>query len=126
MRFYKFIFLVSWVFCQSGYEVADMMASREAPSDIKSTLVMILKDKRGNSLESILISHSKDGGKKQIIWFVSPPKDKGISLYKYFTQTFQYIPLVLSTISIFLIFGFYSSFILHSQHCDISSSIPPD
>ena len=82
MRFYSFILLVSWVFCQSGYEIADMMASREAPSDIKSTLVMRLKDKRGNSLESTLISHSKDGGKKQIIWFVSPPKDREISLYK--------------------------------------------
>ena len=82
MRFCKFILLISWVLCQSGYEVASMMASREAPTDIKSTLVMTLKDKRGNSLESILVSHSKDGGKKQMIWFASPPKDKGISLYK--------------------------------------------
>ena len=82
MKFYKTILLISWVFSQSGYEVANMMALREAPSDIKSTLVMKLKDKRGNSLDSRLISHSKDGGKKQMIWFVSPPKDKGISLYK--------------------------------------------
>jgi len=82
MKFYKFILFVSLIFSQSGDEVAAMMASREAPSDIKSTLVMTLKDKRGNSLESTLISHSKDAGKKQMIWFVSPPKDRGISLYK--------------------------------------------
>ncbi len=82
MKFYRFILFVSLIFSQSGDEVAAMMASREAPSDIKSTLVMTLKDKRGNSLESTLISHSKDVGKKQMIWFVSPPKDRGISLYK--------------------------------------------
>ena len=82
MKFYRFILFVSLIFSQSGDEVAAMMASREAPSDIKSTLVMTLKDKRGNSLESTLISHSKDAGKKQMIWFVSPPKDRGISLYK--------------------------------------------
>lgn len=70
------------MFCQSGYEIAEMMTRREAPSDIKSVLVMTLKDKRGNTLESRLISHSKDSGKKQMIWFVSPPEDKGISLYK--------------------------------------------
>ena len=73
---------MSYLFSQTGYEIADKMSSREAPSDVKSTLIMTLKDKRGNSLESKLISHTKDSGKKQIIWFVSPPSDKGISLYK--------------------------------------------
>ena len=73
---------MSWLFSQTGYEIAERMSSREAPSDVKSTLIMTLKDKRGNTLESQLISHSKDSGKKQMIWFVSPPSDKGISLYK--------------------------------------------
>jgi hypothetical protein len=73
---------MSWLFSQTGYEIAERMSSREAPSDVKSTLIMTLKDKRGNTLESKLISHSKDSGKKQMIWFVSPPSDKGISLYK--------------------------------------------
>ncbi len=82
MRFYNIIFLMSYLFSQTGYEIADKMSNREAPSDVKSTLIMTLKDKRGNSLESKLISHTKDSGKKQIIWFVSPPSDKGISLYK--------------------------------------------
>ena len=73
---------MSWLFSQTGYEIAERMSSREAPSDVKSTLIMTLKDKRGNTFESKLISHSKDSGKKQMIWFVSPPSDKGISLFK--------------------------------------------
>jgi len=82
MRFYSIILLMSWLFSQTGYEIAERMSSREAPSDVKSTLIMTLKDKRGNTFESKLISHSKDKGKKQMIWFVSPPSDKGISLFK--------------------------------------------
>ena len=82
MRFYSFILLVSSLFSQTGYEIAEKMNNRDAPSDVKSILIMTLKDKRGNTLESKLISHSKDSGEKQMIWFVSPPLDKGISLYK--------------------------------------------
>ena len=82
MKCYSVMLLISWLFSQTGYEIAERMNSREAPSDVKSTLIMTLKDKRGNTFESKLISHSKDSGKKQMIWFMSPPSDKGISLYK--------------------------------------------
>ena len=82
MRFCSVILFISLLFPQSGYEVADKMSNRDAPSDVKSMLIMLLKDKRGNTLESKLISHSKDSGKKQMLWFISPPSDRGISLYK--------------------------------------------
>ena len=82
MRFCSILLLASCLFSQTGYEIADKMSNRDAPFDVKSTLIMTLKDKRGNTLESTLISHSKDSGKKQMIWFVSPPSDRGISLYK--------------------------------------------
>ena len=82
MRFCSVILSISLLFSQSGYELADKMSNRDAPSDVKSMLIMVLKDKRGNTLESKLISHSKDSGKKQMLWFISPPSDRGISLYK--------------------------------------------
>ena len=82
MKFYSIIVFIGFIFCQSGYEIAKLMTNRKSPQDIKSVLVMTLKDKRGNSLESQLISYTKDNSQKQMIWFTSPPEDRGISLYK--------------------------------------------
>ena len=52
---YSVIVFIGVVFCRSGYDIAKSMSNRKSPQDIKSVLVMILKDKRGNSLESQLI-----------------------------------------------------------------------
>ena len=83
MKFYSTIILyTSIIFCQSGYEVAEKINQRNVPVDIKSSLVMSLEDKRGNIFESELVSHSKDDGKKQIMWFLSPPSNRGVALYK--------------------------------------------
>ena len=54
--------------------MAKLMSNRKSPKDIKSVLVMTLKDKRGNTLESQLISYTKDNSQKQMLWFTSPPK----------------------------------------------------
>ena len=77
-----FIFFLSTIFSQSGQEIAQRMSDQETPDDVKSELIMILEDKHGNKMESIIKSHTKDGGQKQIMWFLSPPSDRGISLYK--------------------------------------------
>ena len=83
MKFFNIIILyTSVLICQSGYEIAEKMSQREVPDDIKSSFIMSLEDKRGNIFESELISHSKDDGKKQIMWFLSPPSNRGVSLYK--------------------------------------------
>ena len=82
MKFYSIIIFIGIIFSQSGYDIAKSMSNRKSPLDIKSVLVMTLKDKRGNTLESQLISYTKDNSQKQMIWFTSPPEDRGISLYK--------------------------------------------
>ena len=83
MRYYSLIFYLSSIlFSQTGYEIAEQMINRKAPLDIKSKLIMILEDKKGNTTESIIRSYTKDKGEKQIMWFLYPPDNRGISLYK--------------------------------------------
>ena len=83
MRYYSLIFyLLSILFSDTGYEIAERMINRDAPLDIKSKLIMTLEDKKGNTMESVIRSYTKDSGKKQIIWFLGPPDSRGISLYK--------------------------------------------
>ena len=83
MRYYSLIFyLLSILFSDTGYEIAEKMINRKAPLDIKSKLIMTLEDKKGNTTKSIIRSYTKDGGEKQIMWFIYPPDSRGISLYK--------------------------------------------
>ncbi len=76
------IFLLAYLFSQSGYEIAEKMSLKPYPKDVTAKLIMTLEDKRGNQMESTIKSYTKDNGKKQIMWFLSPPADRGISLYK--------------------------------------------
>ena len=83
MKFSSIIlFLIAILFSQSGYEIAEKMSQKDVPTDIKSSFIMVLEDKRGNTFESEIVSHSKDDGKKQILWFLSPSSNRGVSLYK--------------------------------------------
>ena len=70
------------LFAMTGIELANLLDERPKPSDIKSinTMVLTNKDKKKKTLE--LISMSKDDSKKQMIWFLKPRKDKGISFLK--------------------------------------------
>ena len=63
MKYYSLIFyLFSILFSQTGYEIAEQIINREAPLDIKSKLIMVLEDKKGNTTESIIRSYTKDKG----------------------------------------------------------------
>ena len=66
----------------TGLELAQLVESREKPKDVRSlnTMLLINKDERIKTLE--LISMSKDDSEKQMIWFLKPAKDKGISFLK--------------------------------------------
>ena len=77
-----FFYLFSTLFSATGYEIAEKMVNRDAPKDIKSKLIMTLEDKNGNTMKSVIRSYTKDSGKKQIVWFLDPPDNRGISLYK--------------------------------------------
>ena len=82
MKYFSIFIFVSILLSQTGYEIAQRINNKSTPDDVKSKLIMTLEDKRGDKMESVIISHIKDDGKKQIMWFLSPPADRGISLYK--------------------------------------------
>ena len=75
------IFL-NYIFSMTGIDLAILVDNRPVPEDIKSinTMTIINKKGRGKSLE--LITKSKDNSKRQMIWFLSPPDDKGMSFLK--------------------------------------------
>jgi outer membrane lipoprotein-sorting protein len=66
----------------TGYDVAKAVDSRKEPKDMKATLTMVLTNKRGKTRTSTIRSVSKDGTEKQIVWFLSPPDDKGVAFLK--------------------------------------------
>jgi len=66
----------------TGLDLAQLMESREKPNDIKSVNTMVLTNKKGKIKTLELISISKDDSEKQMIWFLKPAKDKGISFLK--------------------------------------------
>ena len=76
------IIIISWMFGLTGDELVQKMEDRITPKDSKVDMVMTLTNKKGKTRESSLRSITKDDGNKQIIWFLSPADDKGVSLLK--------------------------------------------
>ena len=77
-----FIIIISLLFGLTGDELALQMENRKTPADFKVDLVMTLINKKGKTRTSSLRSITKDDGAKQIIWFLSPADDKGVSFLK--------------------------------------------
>jgi len=73
---------ISWMFGLAGNELVQKMEDRITPIDSKVDMVMTLTNKKGKTRSSSLRSITKDDGAKQIIWFLSPADDKGVSFLK--------------------------------------------
>ena len=69
MKYFSIFIFLSILLSQTGYEIAERINNKSTPDDVKSKLIMTLEDKRGDKMESVIISHIKDDGKKQIMWF---------------------------------------------------------
>ena len=65
-----FTILISYLFGQTGLEIAQKIDERDAPKDMKVNLTMLLTNKKGKTRSSTLRSISKDDATKQIIWFL--------------------------------------------------------
>ena len=70
------------IFSQSGYEIAKMIDKRSSPKYLINKMEMILTNSKGKTRTHKMISKSMDGSKKQIIWFIEPKDDRGISFLK--------------------------------------------
>ena len=66
----------------TGDSLSVLMDNRESPKDISSELNMEITNKKGRKRKSKIKSISKDSNAKQILWFLSPADDKGISYLK--------------------------------------------
>ena len=77
-----FTVVISLLFGLTGDELAHQMDNRKTPADFKVDLIMTLINKKGKTRTSSLRSITKDDGAKQIIWFLSPADDKGVSFLK--------------------------------------------
>ena len=82
MRKITLLLLIGWVFALTGDELAQQMDSRRTPLDSKVDLLMTLTNQKGKTRSSSLHSIIKDDGTKQMIWFLEPADDKGISFLK--------------------------------------------
>ena len=76
------IILTSIVFPMTGEELSELMDNRESPNDISSDMNMEIVNKKGRKRTLKVKSISKDNSRKQILWFLSPADDKGISYLK--------------------------------------------
>ena len=70
------------VFSQSGRDIAEMVENRPAPDDLINQTIMILTNSKGKTRTHKMISKSKNGSQKQIIWFTEPRDDRGIAFLK--------------------------------------------
>jgi len=75
-------FCISFLLSFSGSDLVESMNSKVKPKDIESEMTMVLTNKNGRVKTSKLKSVSSKGSEKQIIWFLEPRKDRGISLLK--------------------------------------------
>ena len=66
----------------TGIDLAKLVDNRPVPYDIKSVNTMIITNKKGREKTLELVTKSKDNSKRQMIWFLSPPDDKGMSFLK--------------------------------------------
>ena len=82
MKSISLLILAGWIFALTGDELAQQMDGRKTPIDSKVDLLMTLTNKKGKTRSSSLHSIIKDDGTKQMIWFLEPADDKGISFLK--------------------------------------------
>ena len=73
---------LNYLFALTGEELIDKIDLKKKPVDTKFDIVMTLTNKNGKIRESVLRSFSKNDGSKQIMWFLKPASDKGISFLK--------------------------------------------
>ena len=82
MRYLILHLIPVFIFSQSGQEIANMISNRPSPKDMTNKTEMVLTNSKGKVRSHTMISKSKDGNKKQIMWFIDPKDDRGIAFLK--------------------------------------------
>ena len=74
--------LSNFLYGQLGYEIAHKVYSKDEVDDLTCIMKMKLINSKNKIKNYKMKSLSIDGSRKQIIWFMEPSHDKGISFYK--------------------------------------------
>ncbi|MDP6533578.1 MAG: outer membrane lipoprotein-sorting protein [Candidatus Marinimicrobia bacterium] len=80
--FIPLVLMITNLIGQSGYEIAKMVDEKAQPKDMVSKTTMVLTNNKGKTRTSTMHSKTMNGGEKQIIWFLAPADDKGVSFLK--------------------------------------------
>ena len=73
---------ISIVFGQSGYEITKTLDEKSKPKNMISKTTMVLTNSKGKTRNNVMISKTMDNSRRQLIWFLEPKDDKGISFLK--------------------------------------------
>ena len=73
---------ISIVFGQSGYEITKTLDEKDKPKNMISKTTMVLTNSKGKTRNSVMISKTMDNSRRQLIWFLEPKDDKGVSFLK--------------------------------------------
>ena len=71
-----------FLLAQTGLEIAQMLDQKPAPKDLINNARMILTNSKGKSRSSEMVSKSLNKNEKQMIWFLEPKDDRGVSFLK--------------------------------------------
>ena len=73
---------ISIMFGQSGYEITKTLDEKSKPKNMISKTTMVLTNSKGKTRNSVMISKTMDNSRRQLIWFLEPKDDKGVSFFK--------------------------------------------
>ena len=67
---------------QSGYEIAKRLDKKDKPKNMVSRTSMVLTNSKGKMRNSVMITKTMDNSRRQLIWFLEPKDDRGVSFLK--------------------------------------------
>ena len=67
---------------QSGYEIAKRLDEKDKPKNMVNRTSMVLTNSKGKTRNSVMITKTMDNSRCQLIWFLEPKDDRGVSFLK--------------------------------------------
>ncbi len=77
-----FILNITFLYTQTGDDIALLIVNRSTPKNLSNTIKMKLINSKGKIRTNKMISKSIDKNRKQIIWFLEPKDDRGVAFLK--------------------------------------------
>ena len=80
----KFIIIISLsiLSAQSGDEIAKKLDEKHTPKNMVSKTSMVLTNSKGKTRNSVMLTKTMDDSRLQLIWFIEPKDDRGVSFLK--------------------------------------------